>query len=276
MPPELHILHLEDDADDAEFVRDLLDENGFSARVERVQTRDAFIAALDRGGLDLILSDYKLPAFDGLAALELARAKCPDVPFIFVSGLLGEEAAIDALKSGATDYVLKHRLPRLVPAVRRAVADAEERLALQRAEAAMIQSEHKYRQLFECLGEAALLADSKSNRVIDTNLQAGLLFGRPRAELMGMNVADLLQPDTFESYRRNLAEPEATLMRVVFEGEIRSSDGRAIPVSVSASSLLLYGRHLVLGLYRDISERKHAEAEIQRLKEELARHSPRG
>jgi DNA-binding NtrC family response regulator len=128
MKSPLHILHLEDDPNDVTLVQSTLEAGGISCMINCVQTRDDFMAALKPGGIDLILSDFSLPAFDGLSALKIAHARCPDVPFILVSGILGEERAIDALKSGATDYVLKQRLSRLVPAVRRAMQEVEERV----------------------------------------------------------------------------------------------------------------------------------------------------
>ena len=93
------------------------------------------LAALEHGGIDLILSDYSMPAFDGMSALKIAQGECPAIPVIFVSGTLGEERAIDSLRNGATDYVLKERLARLVPAVQRALQEAKERLGRQQAEA---------------------------------------------------------------------------------------------------------------------------------------------
>jgi PAS domain S-box-containing protein len=274
MSTELRILHLEDNENDALLIEAALERADFACCIERVETRQDFVAALERGGYDLILSDFSLPTFNGLAALELARLRRPDVPFLFVSGTIGEDTAIDALKSGATDYVLKQRLGRLVPAVHRALVDATERAALRRAEEAMIQSESKYRHLFEFLGEAALLVDPRSGRVIDTNHQAEVLFGRPRSEIVGSNIQYLLSPGTLAEFRRHfdghLGEAGE---RVVFEGEIPSVEGHAVPVAISASPIVLYGRHLVLGLYRDITERKHAEAEIERLKAQLARRA---
>jgi sigma-B regulation protein RsbU (phosphoserine phosphatase) len=138
MKATLHILHLEDNPSDAELVALQLRRNGIDARMECVQNQNDFAAALEQDSLDLILSDFTLPGFDGLAALALAREKRPNIPFLFVSGTIGEEVAIDALKSGATDYVLKQRLARLVPAVRRALADAQEHAALRRAEESMV------------------------------------------------------------------------------------------------------------------------------------------
>jgi PAS domain S-box-containing protein len=273
MKSELRILHLEDNPDDAELIEMLLTDKGIACEINRVETREDFLAALDRGQFDLIISDFSLPSFDGLSALELAREKRPKIPFLFVSGTLGEEVAVNALKSGATDYILKQRLPRLAAAVSRAIADAEEREALQRAETAMIQSEFKYRQLFECLSEAALLADATTSRVLDTNRQAEILLDRTRTEILGQNVNRLLSPATIEEYQRRLTAPGVSPDRVVFEGEILSSAGRAIPVTISAAPILLHGRRLILGLYRDVSERKRIEVELQQLKDQLAHYA---
>jgi two-component system cell cycle sensor histidine kinase/response regulator CckA len=130
----LRILHLEDEAHDQELVRATLESEGLACRIQAVATREAFLAALERGEFDLILSDFALPSFDGLSALKLSREKTPHVPLIFLSGTLGEEAAIEAVRSGATDYVLKQRLSRLVPAVRRAMSEAQAQHKRQQAE----------------------------------------------------------------------------------------------------------------------------------------------
>jgi signal transduction histidine kinase len=128
MKSALRIVHLEDDPKDAALVQSTLEADGIVCSIRLVQTRDDFTVALECGAIDLILSDFSLPAFDGLSALDIAHTRCPDVPFIIVSGTLGEELAIDTLKRGATDYVLKQRLTRLVPAVHRAIQEVEERL----------------------------------------------------------------------------------------------------------------------------------------------------
>ena len=136
----LRILLLEDSVQDAELIQELLEADHFVCEVTRVQTRAEFLAALEDGGFDLILADYKLPSFDGLSALKLALSARPDLPFIFVSGF-GEEIAIEALTSGATDYILKTRLSRLVPSVQRALREARERAERKKAEEALRRSE---------------------------------------------------------------------------------------------------------------------------------------
>ena len=118
------ILLLEDNSEDAELVARQLEGAGLSCEIRRVDSREGYAAALSEGPFDLILSDYGLPGFDGSAALALARSLHPGTPFIVVSGVIGEDHAIDMLRQGATDYVLKERLSRLVPAVERAVQPA--------------------------------------------------------------------------------------------------------------------------------------------------------
>lgn len=147
MKTEIHIIMLEDKETDAEVVAHALRKGGISFTSERVETRAAFAQALERAAPDLILSDYWLPAFDGYAALALAAEKCPDIPFIFVTGTLGEEVAIETLKKGATDYVLKHRLSRLVPSVQRALREAEERVERRRTAEQLRQSHEQLRAL---------------------------------------------------------------------------------------------------------------------------------
>jgi PAS domain S-box-containing protein len=135
MKPPLHILHLEDNPTDAELIQGILETEGIICAVTRVDTQADFFASIEHGGFDLILTDYTLPSFDGLSALKIALEKCPDVPFIFVSGTLGEEVAVEALKIGATDYILKQRLSRIAPSVHRALREAKERGERKRAEA---------------------------------------------------------------------------------------------------------------------------------------------
>src|SRR6202051_4191550 len=135
------MLSIEDDPKDTELIRDLLETEGIGCEVTRVDTEGGLLASIEQGGIDLILSDYTLPSFDGISALKFAMKTCPDVPFIFVSGTLGEEVAIEALKIGATDYVLKTSLSRLAPSVVRAQREATQKAERKRAEDALRQSE---------------------------------------------------------------------------------------------------------------------------------------
>src|SRR6476620_6653573 len=142
---------LEDDAADAELTRFVLLKGGIRCSITRVETREQYIKQLEHERPSLILSDYSLPGFDGHAALEIAQDKCPETPFIFVTGTMGEEVAIETLKSGATDYVLKTRLSRLVPAVHRALREAQGRTERRKAEEQLRESHERLRKLSEYL-----------------------------------------------------------------------------------------------------------------------------
>ena len=150
----LRILILEDVKTDAELSEYELKEAGMVFVSRCVKDRASYLKALDEFAPDIILSDYSLPSFDGLSALKLAVQKCPDIPFIFVSGALGEETAIELLKQGATDYVLKNRLSRLGPAVSRALQEARERKERKMAEEALKKREQALELKSRSLEEA--------------------------------------------------------------------------------------------------------------------------
>jgi len=137
----LRILYLEDEPRDAELVQASLEAEDIVCEVRRADTQASFLTFLQQGGFDLILADYTLPLFDGISALKIAQEIRPEVPFIFVSGTMGEELAIEALKMGATDYVFKTRLSRIAPSVRRALREAEERSQRRQAEEALQRNE---------------------------------------------------------------------------------------------------------------------------------------
>ncbi|ACA16665.1 response regulator receiver sensor hybrid histidine kinase [Methylobacterium sp. 4-46] len=169
----LRILLLEDSDLDAELLCVVLDDARIDHAIERVMTREAFEAAAARSGSDLILADYVLPAFDGLSALTIARRLCPDIPFVFVSGTLGEDVAVEALKNGATDYVTKQRLDRLPRVLIRALAEARA-LAERRA------AEQALRDLNETL-EARVAARTAELAAANLALQSQIVE-RERAE----------------------------------------------------------------------------------------------
>ena len=181
----IHVLHLEDSPLDAELILASLTDGGIECAVVRVDTRAAFLAALRSGPVDLILADYSLPSFDGIAALHLARDLCPEVPFIFVSGALGEELAIETLKNGATDYVLKHRLERLAPSVLRALREARDRSDRLKAREELRESEERFRLLVESTEDYAIISLDPSGRVLSWNPGAERTLGYAAEEIVG-------------------------------------------------------------------------------------------
>jgi two-component system, NtrC family, sensor kinase len=180
----IHILHLEDDPADAELVKAQIEEAGLSCRITRVQTRDEFDEALRQNGYDIILADYRLPMYDGMSALQLAKELRPDIPFIFVSGIMGEEAAIESLKSGATDYVLKHRLSRLAPAVKRALAEVQEHIALRKMEHLILAATIQWSDSFDAMSDGVSI-HSTDRTILNVNRAACRLLGKTAEEVIG-------------------------------------------------------------------------------------------
>ena len=249
----MRILNLEDSANDAELNKATLTARWPECQVVRTANREEFVAALEQGGFDIILSDFTLPGFGGRQALDLAREKRPEVPFLFVSGTIEEDTAVETLKSGATDFILKHRLVRLIPSIERALREVEVRAERQRAEESMRQSEHKYREVFDCLSDAAFLADEASGKIIDTNRRAEALLGCTRAQILGSKQSRFL---ALEKSRPCAAGARASGRAAnAFDCDMLRADGGTLPVEVSTTRLTLYGRALVLQLCHELAAR---------------------
>ena len=175
--PPLHILHLEDNPADAMLVRDQLANDELAAEVRHASNRDEFLRALEEGSWDLVLADYKLPDYNGLEALKVVRKKFHNLPFILMSGTIGEQAAIESLKAGATDYILKHNRDRLPAAVRRAVAEAAERARREAAEEDLRRSEKQYRLLFQGNPHPMWVFDLETLAILEVNEAAMQHYG---------------------------------------------------------------------------------------------------
>jgi DNA-binding NtrC family response regulator len=161
MEDVLKILYLEDNPYDAELVESALSVAGITATFKVVQSQAEYEAEIIKPDYDLIFSDYSIPSFSGTRALEIAKQKCPTVPFIFISGTIGEDSAIDSLLNGATDYVLKTKLSRLLPAVKRALKDLEETKARIKVQNDLIQSEERFRTLAESASAFIIIYNNK-------------------------------------------------------------------------------------------------------------------
>ena len=265
MTSPLRILLLEDSARDAELIQEADD---FVCELTRVQTRAEFVGDLEDSGFDVILADYKLPSFDGLSALKLALSARPDLPFIFVSGF-GEEIAIEALTSGATDYVLKTRLSRLAPSVRRALREARERAERKKAEQALRRSEMY-------LAEAERLSRTGS---FGWNASTGELYWsdgtyrifeyEPTTKPTLQLVIDRTHPDDRTRLQQILDRAAMEGSDFTAERRLSMTDGSVKHVQVAAHRLT--GEHpdhfVFVGAVTDITERKRAEEERERLRQ---------
>lgn len=273
MTQRLRILHLEDDPMDAELVLMTLKADGLQCEVEVVSRRDEFEAALQRGGMDLILADFALPSFDGMTALSMVREKLPDLPFVFVSGKLGEEAAIESLKSGATDYVLKSRLSRLGPAVQRALTEAKERAKqrqtekeLETAYAEIEKRAEDYRNLFNSIRDVIVVTDD--NRTILHVNQPALqeIFGYKTEEVVERSSSILYaHEEDFRATGKEFLDMSESAKGKLLELQFRRKNGEIfIGEQYAMKRLDRFGVATGnVSIFRDISERKKAEAALR-------------
>ena len=260
-PQPVRILHLEDTDTDRMFVRETLASEQFAADIEVVQSRETFENALNTKAFDLIISDYSLPSFDGVTALSIAKKLRPQLPFLFFSGTIGEEVAVESLRGGASDYVLKQRPARLVPAIRRAIADAQERA--------------RFREAEEKIREQAALLDKASDAIILCDMEprvqfwsqgAERIYGWTASEAMGKTLLDLFfkgnLPGEMEAVKKTLDE------RGEWSGELQeyTKDNRV--VTVQARGTLIRDAEgkpkSLLLINTDITERKQLEEQFLR------------
>ena len=223
----MKILHLEDNVADAELVRELLRDEWPDCDITVVATREAYTTALADRSFDLVLSDFSLGQFNGLEALHMARESRPETPFVFLSGNIGEDRAIEAVKQGAQDYVLKDRMKRLVTALQRALRDSEERNRLRAAEA----DRQQLAAILEATPDFVGMA-SPSGEIRYLNRAARAILGLADGPLPpGFSLAQVHPP---EAARRQLEEhlPAAIRQRAWSgETELLTRDGRRVPVS---------------------------------------------
>jgi PAS domain S-box-containing protein len=264
----LQILLLEDDPIDCELISKTLRKNGLESHIIRVNNRQAFLEHLQTRPPDLILADYVLPTFDGLAAMELAQASCPEVPFILVSGVLGEEQAIDALKRGATDYVLKQRLERLGPAVERALREQRERRERQLVAKALRQTDDLLSAIVHA-SPVGIITLNREGLVMTWNPTAEKIYGWSASSIVDrpLPLISVNQQADFASCF-NQALDNATLTNLEFT-HIKQ-DGSPVEISLSLAPLhdgdnSIYG---VVMTTVDITFHKQIEVQRQVLLEQ--------
>jgi PAS domain S-box-containing protein len=260
----LRILHLEDEPDFSDLVRSLLEKDGLKVDLTLVATREDFEKALSKDDFDLILADYLLPTCNGLEALSAARKICPQKPFILVSGTIGDQAAIESLKAGATDYVLKMLPERLVPAIRRAAEEAEERRQRRRIETELVRREKYFRTLTENALDIVTVL-SKEGGFLYNSPSVQRVLGHDPKNLIGKIAFDFVHPDdvarVVAGFETGLQHPERT---ITLEFRFRHSDGTWRYLEAVGQNRL-DEPHIaaVVVNSRDITDRKIAEESLR-------------
>ena len=271
----IRVLHLEDSPLDAELASARLSKAQIACEIKRVDTRDGFCTALNGSRFDVILSDFAIPDFDGLSALDIARKLSPDTPFIFFSGRLGEELAIETLKRGATDYVLKQRLDRLAPAVERALAEAQERNNLRRAEEELRVQNSVTRTITDNATACLFMTDAEG-RVTFMNPAAERVSGYAFTELDGKSLHRAMHsvhPDGTAYPVEECPIDKAHLEHVRIVGHkdfFARKDGAFYPVVCAASPIVKDGVRVgTVVEVRDVTEEKRTEETLKQHQEDI-------
>jgi PAS domain S-box-containing protein len=260
MKEPLHILHLEDDSMDASLVAAILKGEKISCEITRVCDAREFQATLAEKKIDLILSDFSMPGFDGLSALKIARVLTPEVPFLFLSGTIGEELAVEALKEGATDYILKDRMTRLPMAVRRALAEVA-------ASRQKLEAEHRIQEQATLLDRAqdAICVNDLDQNILFWNQGARRLYGWSALEALGRNANDLLfqgEPTGAQTALKNL------IRQGEWQGELHQVTKEEKKIVVESRWTLLRNQadepKSILIINTDITDKKQIEAQLLR------------
>jgi len=253
-------LHLEDDPDYCDLVQSLLTKEGYQVDSVLAQDRPGFEAALAPERFDVILADYLLPSYNGLEALRVAREKCPETPFLLVSGTIGEQVAIESMKAGATDYVLKHWPERLAPAVRRAVEEAQERAQRRRIETELVRREKRFRALTENALDIVSILNGQGGFIYNSPSVKRLLGYEPQ-ELAGQSAFALIHPEDLPDVQRGfelgLRDSDRT---VTLEFRFRHKDGSWRTLEAVGQSRMADPE--ICGVVvnsRDVSDRKRIE-----------------
>ncbi|HEU0167106.1 MAG TPA: EAL domain-containing protein [Chloroflexota bacterium] len=258
-PRLLHLLLVEDSDDDAELLLIELRRAGYELHHTRVETAEQMHEALRDNSWDVVISDYHLPRFDALAALDTLHEQPLDVPFIIISGAIGEETAVAAMKRGAHDYVMKGNLARLVPAIERELREARERSARREAELALALSEDRYRTIVDTANDAILAFDERG-RVTYANGRAPELLGYPQAELLEMYFRDILQARDRELWDAQAANLQAGDRLLLDVGLVRKDGAVLWALNSCSPTFDRKGTYVgAIAMLKDVTERKQAE-----------------
>ncbi len=257
----LHVLIVEDSEDDTFLTLRELRKGDYTVDYVRVDTQEAMQMALEQQSWDIVIADYTLPVFSAPAALKLLQNLKLDLPFIIVSGTIGEDIAVASMKAGANDYIIKGNLARLVPAVERELREAQERHKRHITEQALRDSEARYRLLFESNPHPMWVFDAETLTFLAVNQAAIAHYGYSEAEFLQMSITDIIPPEDIDRLHQTLSVTKDEKKVSIWKHQ--KKDGSLIDVEVVIHTLTFAGREANLVLVDDITETKQAEQKIR-------------
>lgn len=258
----INILILEDRIDDVDLVLLELRHAGFKVKWKHVDSEDAYLENL-HAGIDIILADYSLPQFNASRALDILQQVQLDIPFIIVTGSISEEVAVECMKRGATDYLLKDRLSRLGPAVLTAMHEKRLRSEKRQAEEALRQSEEKFKTIFSEALDVIIVIDPLSGKILDINQAASRVLLYEAEDLLDQYFANLF-PDDAPQSQPLIFENLRVYGAVFVSQKFKRADNSMCLMDLTATTIPWEDRRVILATLRDASERERAEAEYQR------------
>jgi two-component system cell cycle sensor histidine kinase/response regulator CckA len=258
----IRILILEDSEEDAELINRELTKHNFAFTAKRVSTRDSFTKALTAFNPDIILSDYQLPSFDGLSALRISQEHHPHTPFIFISGAIGEDFAIETLRRGATDYVLKDKLARLIPVIERTLKDVQEKRRKNRLEEELRESEEKFRTLAE--QSPNMIFINSMGKIVYANSKCEEIMGYSRNELcdQDFSFAKLLAPESISTAKTAFVQHMEGREIEAREYVLLTRNAKRIETIITTRLIDYEKQRAILGIITDISKRRRAEEAV--------------
>lgn len=267
---KLRVLIVEDSKIEAKLIANLLKKNGYEVISERVETRDDMKAQLDERQWDIVISDYQMPEFDGMQALQLFQAYDLDIPFILVSGKIGEESAVDLMKMGAQDYIMKGNTARLLPAIESHLKDAANRRENRRLESKLRESEAQYRGFFENAAVGIFRCDVESN-LIDVNNFLALTLGFDSRESC-ISESKKLIPEIYDS---KTCQAATTDLAQCMEGSGRfdaifhRKDGSIVEAIVNVWEIKDEGngKSYLEGTIEDVTEQREIERKLREMEQ---------
>ncbi len=265
-PIPLRVLFIEDSEDDMMLVLALLKQTGYIVDTRRVEDTHGLRTALE-DSWDLVLSDYNLPSFNGLDALRIVHEKDPDMPFILLSGIIGEETAVKIMRAGAHDFILKDNMTRLPPAIERELREAQLRREHRKSVSELAQSELRLRTLLDTAADAIIIINQQG--IIESvNPATEHLFAYSAQELLGQNIKVLI-PEPYRNQhddylQRHAEDSIPRIFGIGRELQAQCKDGSILPVNITVTRMEIGGQTMYTGIIRDISSQKLAEKRLTR------------